>query len=150
MYKKFDLFFGFFVITVFLWFLWILTSSLTNISSNTYELKASFSSIDGILIGSDVKIAGVKVGEVTAIEVDSKTFIAKAEFNIVSKFKIPTDSSASIQSSGLLGGKYIELSPGFEEKHLKDGDTISNTQSALNLEKLISSFASGGLSSNKK
>ena len=150
MYKKFDLFFGFFVITVFVWFLWVLTSSVIHLSINTYDLKASFSSVDGISVGSDVKIAGVKVGEVTAIEVDSKTFIAKTEFKIISKFKIPTDSSASIQSSGLLGGKYIELSPGFEEKNLKDGDVISNTQSALNLEKLISSFASGGLSSNKK
>jgi phospholipid/cholesterol/gamma-HCH transport system substrate-binding protein len=150
MYKKFDLFFGFFVIAVFLWFLWVLTSSVINISINTYTLKASFSSVDGISVGSDVKIAGVKVGEVTEIEVDNKTFIAKAEFKIISKFKIPVDSSASIQSSGLLGGKYIELSPGFEEKDLKDGELISNTQSALNLEKLISTFASSGLSSNKK
>ena len=144
MYKKFDLFFGFFGIGGFIWFLWILLSSVTNFSIKNYKLKAAFASVDGISVGSEIKIAGVKVGEVLEIEVNPKTFVANIEMKIDSKFQIPNDSSASIQSSGLLGGKYIELSPGFEEKNYKNGDTIERTQSALNLEKLISSFASKG------
>jgi phospholipid/cholesterol/gamma-HCH transport system substrate-binding protein len=145
MYKKFDLFFGFFVIGVFLWFSYVLLSSAFNFSIRYYDLKAVFSSADGIAKGSDVKIAGVKVGEVKSVIVNNKTFSAEVEMKINSKFDMPVDSSASIQSSGLLGGKFIELSPGVEDDNLQDGDTIKITQSSLNLEKLISTFASGEL-----
>ncbi len=145
MYKKFDLFFGFFVIGVFAWFLFILLSSVFNFSVRYYTLNAAFSSAEGIARGSDVKIAGVRVGDVTSIKVNSKTFSAEVQIRVNDKFSIPIDSSASIQSSGILGGKFIELSPGIEEENLRNGDTIKITQSSLNLEKLISTFASGGL-----
>lgn len=145
MYKKFDLFFGFFVIGIFLWFLWFLTSSFfTDGKLKTYNLKALFSSIDGISVGSDVKISGIKVGEVTHVSVNPKSFQAEVEIKILTKFKLPTDSSVSVQSSGLLGSKYLELAPGVEDDNLKDRDTIKYTQSALNLEKLISQFATKG------
>lgn len=145
MYKKFDLFFGFFVIFVFLWFLFQLLSSFFLHAGKSYSVKAVFSSVDGISKGSDVKIAGVKVGEVTIVDVNPKTFNAEVELKIYSQFILPVDSAASIQSSGLLGSKYIELSPGFEQEDLKQGGLIKITQSSLNLEKLISTFASGGL-----
>jgi phospholipid/cholesterol/gamma-HCH transport system substrate-binding protein len=144
MYKKFDLFFGFFVIIVFIWFLWVLISSFVTSDIKAYRLKVSFSSADGISSGSDVKIAGVKIGEVISVSVNSKTFNADVVIKVYSKFKLPADSSALVQSSGLMGGKYIELSPGSDEENLKDGDTIKYTQSSLNLEKLISKFANGG------
>jgi phospholipid/cholesterol/gamma-HCH transport system substrate-binding protein len=145
MYKKFDLFFGFFVIGVFLWFLFILLSYTFSFSAKSYKLKAMFSSADGISKGADVKIAGVKIGEVLNVDVNKKTFSAEVELKINADFKLPIDTSASIQSSGILGGKYIELSPGFEEENLKDGGLITITQSSVNLEKLISIFASGGV-----
>ena len=150
MYKKFDLFFGFFVIGVFLWFLWFLISSFfLNSSLKTYSLKAVFSSVDGISVGSDVKISGIKVGDVATVNINPTTYQAEVEIKIFTKFKLPVDSSAAIQSSGLLGQKYIELAPGVEDENLKEGSTIKYTQSSLNLEKLISQFGSKGVSKDK-
>lgn len=145
MYKKFDLFFGFFVIGVFIWFLFVLLSGFFSLSVKTYKIKASFLSVDGIVVGSEVKIAGVKIGEVDEIKVNNKTYSAEVEMKVSSKYKIPTDSSANIVSSGLFGGKYIEIVPGFDDTNLKSGSTMTKTQSGVNLEKLISAFASGGL-----
>jgi phospholipid/cholesterol/gamma-HCH transport system substrate-binding protein len=142
MYKKFDLFFGFFVIAVFLWFSYVLVSSIFNFSIKYNVVKANFSSVDGISKGSDVKIAGVKVGEITDIKLNKMTFVAEVEMKVDSKFSIPKDSSASIQSAGILGAKYVEISPGAEDENLKNGDFIKMTQSSVNLEKLISTFAS--------
>lgn len=145
MYKKFDLFFGFAVIGIFIWFLFILLSGAFNLSIKTYSVKASFLSADGIAVGSEVKIAGVKIGEVSHLKINQNTFSAEVVMKISSKYRIPTDSSANIQSSGLLGGRYIEIIPGFEDDSVSNGDTILKTQSGINLEKLISNFASGGL-----
>lgn len=145
MYKKLDIFFGLCVITIFLWFLWILFSTFSiGQAINSYTVKMIFSSADGILEGSDIKIAGVRVGEVDGVSVNHETFVAEVTGKIHSKYKLPIDSFASVQSSGLLGEKYIEFTPGFEEEVLKDDSIVKNTQSSLNLEKLISQFASGG------
>lgn len=150
MYKKFDLFFGFFVITIFFWFLYVLTSPLFTSVSGNYSLRAVFSSADGISAGSTVKIAGVKVGEVISVTVNPAAYNAEIVIKVYDTFKLPVDSRASIQSSGLIGEKYIELSPGFEDQDLKDQDSIKYTQSSLNLEKLLSKFASGGASVGNK
>lgn len=144
MYKKFDLFFGFFVIGVFVWFLFTLCSSVLKPSSR-FSIHAVFSSADGVLKGSDVKIAGVKIGEVEQVYANPSTFSADVTMKINSNFKIPIDSSASIQSSGIFGAKYIEISAGADSENLKDNGLIQITQSSLNLEKLISTFASSGL-----
>ena len=145
MYKKFDLFFGFFVIGIFAWFLFVLLSGFFSLSVKTYKINATFLSADGVIVGSEVKIAGVKIGEVDSVKINGKTYSAEVEMKISSKYKIPTDSSANIVSSGLLGGKYIEIVPGFDDTNLKNNSTMTKTQSGVNLEKLISAFASGGL-----
>jgi phospholipid/cholesterol/gamma-HCH transport system substrate-binding protein len=109
----------------------------------TYKLIAKFDKIDGINIGSDVRMAGIKIGVILDQELDTETYEAVLEFNIASNIKIPSDTIASVVSSGLLGKKYLSLDPGAEEIYLKDGEQIIHTQSSINIETLIGKFAFG-------
>ncbi len=89
-------------------------------------------------------MAGVTVGTIESISLNKKTFQAKVEMAISADIDtIPSDSSAVIRTSGLLGEQYIDISVGGEMESLADGDTFYSTQSAMNLERLISNFASG-------
>lgn len=145
MYKKFDLFFGFFVISVFLWFLYSIVSSSNIFSKSQIKLNATFSSAEGITEGSIVKVAGVKVGTVSSLKLDLKKFIATVELKLDSGLQIPSDSMALIKTSGILGSKFIDIEPGFEDDILQDGDEIIITKSAINLEEIINSFISKGI-----
>ena len=149
MYKKFDLFFGFFVIAVFCWFLYEIVSSSLRLSGSYKNLNAVFSSASGIGKGSSVRIAGVKIGEVADIMLDKKHFTAIVKMKLDASVQIPTDSSASIQSTGFIGEKYIEIEPGMENSNFKSGDKITMTQSSPNLEKLINLFVSSKSSPSK-
>ncbi|MFL5281006.1 MAG: outer membrane lipid asymmetry maintenance protein MlaD [Rhodopila sp.] len=108
--------------------------------SSGYTLQARFEHIDGLAPGSDVRIAGVKVGTVTAEQIDPKTFQAIVSLTVRNDIELPKDSSAEITSESLLGGKYISLSPGGEEAILKPGQTITITQSSISLEQLLGKF----------
>ncbi len=105
-----------------------------------YTLLARFDHIDGLAVGGDVRIAGVKVGTVTSEEVDPKTFNAVVSLTVRDDIELPKDSAASITSESLLGGKYISLSPGGDETILKPGQTITITQSSVSLEELLGKF----------
>jgi phospholipid/cholesterol/gamma-HCH transport system substrate-binding protein len=105
-----------------------------------YSLQARFDHIDGLAVGSDVRIAGVKVGTVTQEEVDPKTFVAVVGMTVRNDIQLPKDSAASIVSESLLGGKYISLSPGGDDTDLKPGQTIAITQSSVSLEELLGKF----------
>ena len=112
-----------------------------------YHVTADFDNIGDLKVGSPVTMAGVSVGEVESIRLDPKTFQAVVGVRVYPKYnQIPDDSFASIQTQGLLGGKYIGLSPGGSETFLKEGSRIDQTQSAIVLEslinKLFASFAS--------
>src|SRR5262249_42136714 len=120
-----------------------------------YHVTAEFDNIGDLKVGSPVTLAGVRVGEVERIGFDTKSFKAVVGMRVDSQEnQIPDDSFASIQTQGLLGGKYIGFSPGGSDTNLKDGSRIDNTQSAIVLEslinKLFASFAnkSGGDQSN--
>lgn len=108
-----------------------------------YELTAKFRSAEGVIVGSDVRMAGVKVGSVTDISLDPKTYLATAQFTVDEGVKVPDDSEAGIATEGLLGGAFVELSPGGSEFMLASGDEIINTQSAVSLLQLLMKFASG-------
>ena len=108
-----------------------------------YELNASFDRADGIDAGADVRISGVKVGAVTAQSLDPESFRAKLSFSVRSDLKLPADTSAAIVSSGLLGGKFLSLVPGGDDKILQPGGTITLTQSSVNLEDLIGRYIFG-------
>lgn len=129
---------GFAVLAIALCFFLFSYNQSTNSSAKEgYVLKANFQSVEGILEGSDVMIAGIKIGEVKKLVLDGDSFMAKMELIINKDIKLPLDSQAIIASSGLLGGKYIMIVPGSDEENLKDKEQIKMTQSAVNLEALI-------------
>ena len=107
----------------------------------SYQVTALFDNIGGLKVRAPVKLSGVVIGRVTAIEVDSVSFKAKVEMQIDKAFNLlPSDSSASILTSGLLGDQYVGLDPGGEEEVLAEGSQVEMTQSALVLEDLIGQF----------
>lgn len=106
----------------------------------TYKVQARFENIGGLKVRAPVKSSGVVVGRVSDIQFDNQRFQAAVTLDLEQKFQFPTDSSASILTSGLLGEQYIGLTPGGEEKSLTDGAEITYTQSAVVLEELISKF----------
>ena len=106
-----------------------------------YHVTAAFDNIGDLKVGSPVTMSGVKIGEVASIRFDSREYKALVRMRIDPQFnQIPDDSYASIQTQGLLGGKYIGLSPGGQETYLKEGSRIDQTQSAIVLESLINQF----------
>ena len=106
----------------------------------TYPVVAKFDNIGGLKARAAVKSAGVVVGRVESISFDDKTFQAKVALQMQKKFAFPKDSSAKILTAGLLGEQYIGLEPGAAEKNMASGDVITQTQSAVVLENLISQF----------
>jgi len=116
------------------------TNSGRSSTGGGLELKARFDRIDGLAPSADVRIAGVKVGSVTAQRIDPETFLAELTLSIDSSLKLPDDSSAEITSEGLLGGRYVALVPGGSEQMLANGDMVRITQSAVSLESLLGRF----------
>lgn len=111
---------------------------------NSYRVYAMFDDLGGLSVRGKVSMAGVTIGRVSSVTLEKETYSALVEMEIYSEVDgLTTDSVASIETSGLLGDKYVAIRIGGDEEVLKDGDTIFDTQSALNLEKLIGAFASG-------
>ncbi len=106
----------------------------------TYAVVARFDNIGGLKPRAAVKSAGVVIGRVESISFDDKTFQASVAMQLQQKFAFPKDSSAKILTAGLLGEQYIGIEPGGNEKNLAPGDVITQTQSAVVLENLISQF----------
>lgn len=112
---------------------------------NYYYLNARFTSVTGLKVGAQVEIAGVQVGQVDGISLDSKELVALVRLKIKESVQISEDSIASVQTAGLLGDRFIELSPGGSDQTLKSGDRIIETEPALNVESLIRKYAFGKL-----
>ncbi|HQU78162.1 MAG TPA: outer membrane lipid asymmetry maintenance protein MlaD [Azonexus sp.] len=108
--------------------------------SETYVLQARFDNIGGLKVRGPVKSAGVVVGRIVDIKFDTATYEAVVTMDIDGRFRFPKDTFASIYTSGLLGEQFIGFDVGGDEKMLKAGDTVTKTQSAVVLEKLISQF----------
>ncbi len=102
-----------------------------------YDVSAKFDRIDGIKRGSDVRMAGIKIGTVMDSTLDPETYLAVVELSINPTVKLPLDTSASITSDGLLGDKYMSLSPGGDEAMIKPGGEIETTQGAIDLFSLV-------------
>jgi phospholipid/cholesterol/gamma-HCH transport system substrate-binding protein len=105
--------------------------------SGGYDVTARFGEVGSLAPGATVSVAGVKVGTVTDITLDPKTYLAVARLNLDGKVKLPSDSSAKITSDGLLGGAHVVISPGGAADNLKAGSEIENTQGAVDLFGLI-------------
>ena len=113
-------------------------------ADGTYDLKASFRSVEGITLGSDVRLAGVKVGTITAIDLNPATYFADATVSVQNSLLLPDDSAILISSEGLLGGNFIELVPGGSDTNLQPGAEIEDTQGSVSLITLLMKFVSGG------
>lgn len=105
-----------------------------------YDLRASFRSLEGVSVGTDVRLAGVKVGSVTGIALDPETYRAETTFDIRNDIRIPDDSAVLVASEGLLGGNYVEISPGGSLFYYEPGDEITDTQGAVSLLSLLMAF----------
>jgi phospholipid/cholesterol/gamma-HCH transport system substrate-binding protein len=106
-----------------------------------YDVYGMFSNIGGLKVGSSIEIAGVNVGRVTSIELDN--YQAHVVLNLPKGLKIQEDAIASIKTRGLIGEKYIEITPGGSEEIVKPGGRIQETQPAVDMEELISKFVFG-------
>jgi len=109
-------------------------------SSGSYELRASFQSVEGITVGTDVRLAGVKIGTVTGLDLNPQTFYADATFTLQDKVQLPSDSAALISSEGLLGGNFVEIRPGGMPDNLVAGAEIEDTQGSVSLIGLLMKF----------
>ncbi len=113
-------------------------------SSGFDNYSASFRSAEGIGIGTDVRLAGVKVGSVTEMTLDPATFRAETSFTLQDDVALPDDSAVVVSSEGLLGGSFLEILPGGSPFNLEPGDEIVDTQSSVSIIQLLLKFVSGG------
>lgn len=120
------------------------TADLGISSGERYELKAAFRKAEGLNVGGDVRVAGVKIGTISAITLDPKTYRAVASLAIDGPVKLPEDTDAAVATESLLGGAYIALTPGGSEFMLEPGDEISYTQGSVNLMDLVGRAISSG------
>ncbi len=109
----------------------------------SYELVASFRSADGITVGTDVRLAGVKVGRVTSMALDPSTYRAGTTISVTEGIDVPDDSALAISSEGLLGGNYVEILPGGSPLYFAPGDQIEFTQGSISLVSLLMKFVGG-------
>jgi phospholipid/cholesterol/gamma-HCH transport system substrate-binding protein len=161
--KSIDVWVGLFVVVgaAALLFLALKAGNLLSLNlAPSYAVSAQFDNIGGLKAGAPVRSAGVVVGRVAAIDFDNHTFQARVSLALDSRYTFPSDTSAKILTSGLLGDQYIGLDAGGAEDNLHAGSMIQNTQSAVVLENLIGQFlynkaaaggsASGGSSAGAK
>ena len=119
---------------------------LGNISifgQDQYQVIARFTSASGLRAGAYVEAAGVRVGEISSIEFDTENYYAIVTMNINNGVKISEDSIASVRTAGIIGDKFIKLTPGGMDFYLEDGGEIYETEPSINLEELISKYVFG-------
>lgn len=110
---------------------------------NTYSIFARFSSVSGLKNGASVEIAGIPIGRIHAITLDHKRQMAVVEMKINKDVAVTDDVIASVKTSGLIGDKFIKLTPGGSDQMLGEGDMIVDTESALDIEELVSKYVFG-------
>jgi phospholipid/cholesterol/gamma-HCH transport system substrate-binding protein len=119
------------------------------VGGDTYLIEARFTNSGGLHGGGNVQVAGVTVGRVEGVRIDPVDFSAIATLRLPSTLHLPTDSMASVKTSGLIGDKYVALSPGADETYLEPGARITMTESAVDLESLIGKMAFGSVDKEK-
>ena len=110
-----------------------------------YLLHARFQSVSGLKPGADIEMAGVRIGQVSSISLDQKREVAAVDLKIRNGITLTDDVIASVKTSGLIGDKYINILPGGSDVILKAGDLITETESAIDIENLISKYVFGGV-----
>ena len=126
------------IFAVFLW-----RFSDVGFGTGQYTVDAKFRSAEGITVGTDVRLAGVKIGSVSNLSLDPQTFQAIARLSIKPEYQMPDDSAAIISSEGLLGGSFVEILPGGSYELMEDGSEFSETQGAVSFISLLMKFVTG-------
>ena len=121
-------------------FAWFAYTTTGLVGHQGYELDAQFDRVGGLSTGSDVRVSGVKVGTVTALSLDPKSFLADVRFNLASAVQVPDDSVAQITSEGLLGSQFLSISPGNSDTMLKPGQRLTRTQAPVDLMQLLGKY----------
>jgi phospholipid/cholesterol/gamma-HCH transport system substrate-binding protein len=112
--------------------------SVTNVrTSGGYELTARFDRIDGLVVGADVRISGIRVGSVTDARLDPQDFAAVVRLTVIPSVRLPVDSTASVSNDGLLGGSFLALVPGGDDHMIEPGGRIQYTQAPVNIVQLL-------------
>ena len=132
------------VASYFLYYAYNVTQEHNLDAAHQYNLYAKFDRIEGINVGGDVKLAGIKIGKIISLDLDKSSYQAVLKLGIDNEVVLPSDTSAEISSNGLLGEKYISITPGSDDETLKDQATIQFTQSSISLEALIGKFMFSG------
>ena len=121
-------------------------SQTTGLSAvgDSYPLHASFRSLEGVGVGTDVRLAGVKIGTVTDVVLNPETYRADTTFSVATGIAVPDDSAVIVSSEGLLGGNFVEIMPGGSPFFFEAGDEVEDTQGAVSLISLLVKFVAGG------
>jgi len=120
------------------------------LGSNYYTINARFNNVSGLGEGNEVRLSGVKVGRVQDIKLDNKLYRVTVSMGIRKEVKLSKDSSVSIKTSGLIGDKFISITPGGATQNLKPGDVIVDTSPAINIKDLISKYVFGDIKGKDK
>jgi phospholipid/cholesterol/gamma-HCH transport system substrate-binding protein len=113
-------------------------------SLSGYEINVRLAKADGLAIGTDVRVSGIKVGSVSDLTLDPRTFLVTVHMSIRDDIKIPTDSSVLVTSAGLLGSQYLSITPGGDDTVLPPGGTIANAQGSVDVMSLVGRFMGEG------
>ncbi|MCK5098497.1 MAG: outer membrane lipid asymmetry maintenance protein MlaD [Desulfobacteraceae bacterium] len=140
--KKTELYVGIFIILGMMCSAYLIFTlgELKFFNNDRYSVYAYFSSVSGLSTGAEVEMAGVSVGKVGSISLDTERLLAKVELSVMKNIELSEDVIASVKTTGIIGDKYIELSPGGSEIILKPDDIIYNTESSVDLESLVRKF----------
>ena len=133
-----------------IFFFFAYTTSGVGKGQGGYKLTAEFENVEGINIGSDIRLAGIKIGSVVDQTLNAESYQAVLTMSIDRAVSLPDDSTAKVTSEGLLGSKFIALEPGGSDDKLKDGDQMSYTQSAIDLWGLVNQYLFNNNSTEKK
>ncbi|WP_319823896.1 outer membrane lipid asymmetry maintenance protein MlaD [Thalassovita sp.] len=142
--NKTEVFVGGAVLAVAIGFV-VYAGQITGFSGATtgYPLTASFRSAEGVTVGTDVRLAGVKIGTVTDLKLNPQTFRADTTFSLIDGIEIPDDSAVVVASEGLLGGNFVEIVPGGSPFNFQPGAEIEDTQGSVSLVSLLMKFVTG-------
>ena len=113
-------------------------------SLSGYEINARLPKVDGLSVGTDVRLAGIKIGTVSEMTLDPKNYLVTVHMNVRDDIKIPADSSVMVTSSGFLGSQYLSITPGGDNKMMAAGEFFESAQGSIDVMRLVNRFATGG------
>lgn len=140
---------GALVIAVAVGFLAFIATRTGSGSLSGYEVNARLPKVDGLGIGTDVRLSGIKIGTVRDLVLDPKTYLVTVHMNIRDDIKIPADSSVLVTSAGFLGSQYLSITPGGDDKMMAAGGFFESVQGSIDMMNLVGRFATGANTSNE-